>query len=130
MAGTSFRTPLDFWIHFLGGVSIAYFLFHALRIFETAVGSLTPPGHYVFAFALACTVGIFWEFAELFSDTFLHTAIQQTIEETMSDLIADACGASTALLLIGSARFFRVAVLASSRAPARPGPAGKRGFRG
>ena len=100
VARTSLREPLDFTIHFLGGASIAYFLFHALLCFEALLGKPTGFGRYLFSFALACTVGLFWEFGELFSDTFLHTHIQQTIHETMFDLIADATGAISALLLV------------------------------
>ena len=104
IARTSLREPLDFTIHFLGGASIAYFLFHALFCFEALLGKPSCFGRYLFSFALACTVGLFWEFGELFSDTFLHTHIQRTIHETMFDLIADATGATSALLLVFAAR--------------------------
>jgi hypothetical protein len=51
-----------------------------------------------------CTVGVFWEFGELFSDVILRTHIQHSLHETMRDLIADAFGAtaSVALLFVGS----------------------------
>lgn len=98
---TSFRQPLDFTIHFLGGASIACFLFHALQCFRMIFGSTTALGCYLFSFALACTGGpLFWEFGELLSDTFLHTHIQQTLHETMSDLIADTTGAISSLLVV------------------------------
>jgi hypothetical protein len=100
VAKTSLRSPLDFTIHFLGGASIAFFLFHALEGFRNLFGNPTALGHYLFSFALACTVGLFWEFGELFSDTFLHTHIQRSIGETMSDLIADATGATTSLFVV------------------------------
>jgi hypothetical protein len=97
---TSLRTPLDFPIHFLGGASMAFFFFHALDCFEAMLGTMTAFTRHLFSFSLACTVGLFWEFGELFSDTFLHTHIQITLHETMSDLIADTTGAITSLSLI------------------------------
>lgn len=79
---------------------MAFFVFHALDCFENLLGSLQPPARYVFSFSLACTVGLFWEFGELFSDIFLHTHIQQTLHETMSDLLADTAGAGASLALV------------------------------
>ena len=104
VAETPLRKPLDFWMHFSGGVAIAYFLFHAIDCFEEFLGVRTCFGRYLFAFALACTVGLFWEFGELFSDVFLGTHIQKSIHETMSDLIADTLGAIVSLLLISLRR--------------------------
>lgn len=107
IAKTSLRKPLDFSIHFLGGASMAFFFFHALECFEALLGTTTPFARYLFSFSLACTVGLFWEFAELFSDVFLHTHIQKTLHETMSDLIADTTGAIISLSLVFLARRFR-----------------------
>jgi hypothetical protein len=104
VARTPLREPLDFWIHFSGGMAIAYFLFHAINHYEQFVGAISSLGHYLFTFALACTIGMFWEFAELLSDVFLGTNIQHTLRETMSDLIADTTGAFTSLVLVGLAR--------------------------
>ncbi len=94
---TPWRQPLDFAMHYSGGVAISFFLWHALDCFASWFGTLTPFARYVFTFALACTVGLFWEFAELFSDVVYHTRIQHSIHETMRDLIADATGALTTL---------------------------------
>jgi hypothetical protein len=105
VAKTFLRQPLDFAMHFLGGAAIAFFLFEAIHRFRDLLGTLTSFGRYVFAFALACTVGLFWEFGELFSDTFLHTHIQKTLHETLSDLIADASGATTSLVVVCVLRF-------------------------
>ncbi len=93
------RHQLDFVMHYSGGVAISFFLWHALDCFAHWFGRLTPFARYLFTFALACTVGLFWEFAELFSDVVYHTRIQQSIHETMRDLIADATGALTTLTL-------------------------------
>ena len=94
---TPWRTPLDFWMHFSGGAAIAFFWFHAIDCFGALLGRVTALGRFLFSFSLACTVGVFWEFGELFSDVFLGTVIQKSINETMSDLIADAAGAVVSL---------------------------------
>ena len=107
IAYTPIRQAFDFPMHFSGGAAAAYFLFHALGCFDSAVGDLRPAPRYLFSFSLACTVGMFWEFAELLSDVFLGTRIQKTVHETMRDLSADAAGAFTALLLLALWRTWR-----------------------
>lgn len=104
VAKTRYRAPLDFMMHFLGGASMAYMFFYALDYFAPFLGSVSQVGRYLFAFSLACTVGVFWEFAEYASDVFRHTHIQQNLAETMSDLIADASGAIACLVLLGLIR--------------------------
>jgi hypothetical protein len=107
IARTSLRQPLDFPIHYLGGASIAFFVFQALPCFVMLLGRPSPFGSYLFSFALACTSGSFWEFGELLSDAFQHTHSQQSLHETMLDLIADTTGAITALILLFLYRRFR-----------------------
>ncbi|MGV3662468.1 MAG: hypothetical protein ACO1TE_19950 [Prosthecobacter sp.] len=104
---TPYRQPLDFVMHYSGGVAIAFFLWRALDCFAPWFGTLTSFARYLFTFALACTVGLFWEFAELASDVFRHTHIQHSIHETMRDLIADATGALTTLTLVFLVRCVR-----------------------
>lgn len=94
---TPHRQQLDFAMHFSGGVAISFFLWHALDCFAHWLGTLTAFARYLFTFTLACTVGLFWEFAELYSDVVYHTHIQHSVYETMRDLIADATGAMTSL---------------------------------
>jgi len=108
VAETAYRKTLDFTMHFSGGAAIAYFLYVALHEFRDWLGSPTPFGRYVFSFAMACTVGVFWEFGEYFSDVFLGTHIQKELLNTMSDLIADAAGAFSALALIFLIRRFKM----------------------
>jgi len=100
------RQQLDFLMHYSGGVAISFFLWHALDCFAHWFGKLTPFARYLFTFTLACTVGLFWEFAELFSDVKLGTHIQYNVRETMRDLIADATGALTTLVLTWFVRCF------------------------
>lgn len=97
---TPWRQDLDFAMHFSGGMAAAYGAWHALSCFERWLGSLTLIGRLLFSFALACVVGLFWEFAELASDVFRGTHIQHSVRETMRDLIADACGAVVTLSLV------------------------------
>ncbi len=103
---TSYRQQLDFVMHYSGGVAISYFLWHALDCFAHWFGQLTVFARYLFTFALACTVGLFWEFAEFFSDVQFGTHIQYSVHETMRDLIADATGAATMLTLTWIVRCF------------------------
>lgn len=103
---TPYRQQLDFVMHYSGGVAIAYFFWHALDCFASWFGTLTVFARYLFTFALACTMGLFWEFAELYSDVVYHTRIQHSIRETMRDLIADATGALTTLTLVFLVRCF------------------------
>jgi len=103
---TPYRQQLDFVMHYSGGVAIAFFLWHALDCFAHWFGKLTPFARYLFTFALACTVGLFWEFAELYSDVVYGSHIQHNVRETMRDLIADATGALTTLALTFVVRCF------------------------
>lgn len=97
---TPWRQRLDFLMHYSGGVGIAFFFWHMLDCLAHWFGQLTVFARYLFTFALACTMGLFWEFAELYSDVVYGTHIQHSIHETMRDLVADATGALTTLVLI------------------------------
>ncbi|MBL9129556.1 MAG: hypothetical protein JNG86_00040 [Verrucomicrobiaceae bacterium] len=97
---TPWRQPLDFWMHFSGGLAAAYLAWHAATCFEYWIGTLTRTGRVLFSFSAACTIGVFWEFAELASDVLRGTHIQHDLHETMRDLIADACGAAITLTLM------------------------------
>ena len=113
-----YRQQLDFVMHYSGGVAIAFFLWHTLDCFAHRFGQLTPFARYLFTFALACTVGLFWEFAEFFSDLVYGTHIQYNVRETMRDLIADATGALTTLTLTWIVRCFTTPGQAGDQPPA------------
>ncbi|HRH94299.1 MAG TPA: hypothetical protein PLB55_00115 [Prosthecobacter sp.] len=104
---TPYRQQLDFVMHYSGGVAIAFFFWHSLDCFASWFGQLTSFARYLFTFTLACTMGLFWEFTELFSDVFRGTHIQHSVHETMRDLIADATGALTTLALVFAVRLVR-----------------------
>ena len=60
---------------------------------------------------------MFWEFAEFFSDVEFGTHIQYSVHETMRDLIADATGAATTLVLTWMVRCFTVKPIATADQP-------------
>lgn len=100
IAETPYRQASDFVMHFSGGAAIAYFFFVALGEFQSWLGAPTLLGRLLFSFTMACTVGVFWEIGEQFSDTFLGSHIQKSLPETMSDLLANTTGAVSALMVI------------------------------
>lgn len=103
---TPYRVPLDFVMHSSGGVAISYFIYFMLELAAPILGTLKQAGRYLFTFSMACTVGLFWEFAEMFSDYTRGTHIQHSLPETLHDLIADATGSFILLTLIIVYRHF------------------------
>lgn len=101
-----YRVQLDFVMHSSGGAAISYFVYFALVWVASVIGVLKQAGRYLFTFSLACTVGLFWEFAEMFSDYTRGTHIQHSLPETLHDLIADATGSFILLTLIIVYRHF------------------------
>jgi hypothetical protein len=59
-------------------MAAAYLSWHALACFQPWIGTLTRFGRILFAFALALTIGVFWEFAELASDADCAAATQSS----------------------------------------------------
>jgi hypothetical protein len=110
----------DHLLHFLGGASIAYFLFAFIKQQSHLFSGNPRWVLYPIAFASSCTVAVFWEFAEYASDRFWHTSIQQSVSETMLDLVFGVVGACTTLLLIAAVRGFDSA----DAKPAQQGSAG------
>lgn len=94
------RAQFDWLLHFLGGASIALFLYQLVAIFRHRFGLLTRSGHYLFTFALACTVALFWELSEFASDVFLATDVQHSLRETMLDLVYGVVGAALCVTLV------------------------------
>ena len=95
LAGYGLTQRLDHLLHFLGGASIAYFF---LGLFASLPAARSPSWVlYLLTFAWACTIAVFWEFAEFASDQFRGTAIQQSVPETMLDLLFGVLGALTTL---------------------------------
>lgn len=87
---------VDVPLHFLGGLSIAYFLAGSLRSFagRDLVRMPDPILRWFFVLALACTTAVFWEFAEWTSDRFFGTNCQMNdLGDTLSDLLMGLFGA-------------------------------------
>lgn len=101
---TAYRTELDGVNHFLGGAAIAFFFLQAMRIVLPEI-SVTVSS-YIFSFALACTIAVFWEIGEYASDHLLRTHVQISLSETMSDLIFGVTGA--AVMMAGFAVLDRI----------------------
>jgi uncharacterized membrane protein YjdF len=95
--GSPYADALYWPLHFLGGAALAFFFFEALRIARELIGAVQVRARYVFAFALACTVAIFWELAEFAVDEIAGTQLQEDLWDTMVDLLLDLLGAAAGL---------------------------------
>jgi hypothetical protein len=104
----------DHLLHFLGGASIAYFLFGLLASLPSLFASIPSWAQYLLVFTTSCTVAVFWEFAEFASDRFLGTSVQQSVAETMLDLTFGVAGASTMLAVMAVFRGLSKSALGSS----------------
>jgi len=100
LAEFGLTNKFDHLLHFLGGASIAYFLHGFIARLPSQAASIPKWVHYLLAFTSACTVAVFWEFAEFAADQFLGTAIQQSLSETVLDLVFGVLGASATLLAV------------------------------
>lgn len=93
---------LDVPMHYVGAVVLAYVIHRGVR--HAARRGLAVPMdgwlHGLFVFALVCTTSMFWEIAEFASDRLLGTHAQLSLADTMSDMLLDAIGAATFLLVL------------------------------
>lgn len=95
----------DWTLHFLGGLTIAFFLFHVLVLLEAQIGRLSRAAHLALTYTSACTVAAFWELAEFAHCALRGITIQLSIEETMIDLFNGTLGA--AVTVVGLLLFSR-----------------------
>jgi len=96
---------LDIPMHFLGGVSIAYF-FHRASLAASAhglLGRFHRVTHIVLVFALTCTATVFWEFAEFVTDRYLRTNAQIGLDDTLKDMFFGTCGGVALLIAVAFA---------------------------
>ena len=89
-------------LHVFGGAALAFFFFQAIGIAGHSLGTLSPLGRHVLAFALACTLAVLWEIGEFVWDGIAGTRLQEGLADTMIDLICGVCGAGVALVLIAA----------------------------
>ncbi len=106
---TGVREQADHLVHGCGGAAAAYCAFVWCRVFGPRLGAVVAWTHYLAAFCVACTAGLFVELIEFAADVWLGTHVQTSIRETMLDLVSDVVGAVAALLLVafGSRRTAR-----------------------
>ena len=92
---------VDVPLHFLGGLSIAYFLAGSLGTFANRA-LVRMPDHilrWFLVLSLACTTAVFWEFAEWTSDRLFGTNCQMNdLGDTLFDLAMGLLGALFLLL--------------------------------
>jgi hypothetical protein len=104
LAQSGLTERFDHLLHFLGGASIAYFLFVLTGLLPSRFGGVARWIRFLLAFTATCTVALFWEFAEFAMDRFAGTSTQQSVSETMLDLVAGVAGAVSTLILIAGSR--------------------------
>ena len=86
---------LDLFMHFIGGVVMAFFL-HRTSINASligVIGPLHPIPQRLLVFTATCAVALFWEFAEFIADQTLGTHSQAGLEDTLGDLLFGVIGA-------------------------------------
>jgi hypothetical protein len=94
VAGTP-QAPDIYWLlHVVGGAALGLFFSRGLLIAEPLFGALRPSSRTVFAFALACSAVLAWEFAEFAVDRVFGTRLQKDNLDTMTDLLLGVCGAA------------------------------------
>lgn len=91
----SFWPDADMPLHFLGGLSIAYFVAGAFNVLshESVKSSRSKLLELVLVVSLTATVAVFWEFGEFASDLVLGTYLQGGLVDTMQDLMLGMVGA-------------------------------------
>jgi hypothetical protein len=89
------RAPDIYWLlHLLGGAALSLSFFRGLLIAQPLVGALHAATRAGFAFALACSAALAWEFAEFAVDQLFATHLQKDNLDTMTDLLLSVCGAA------------------------------------
>ena len=90
----------DWLLHFFGGVTIAYFLFHVIDLLRPRLGELSRTGHLALTYTAACTVAAFWELAEFAASLLKGIEFQDSIAETMIDLFNGCLGAALMVVFL------------------------------
>lgn len=101
------KTQIDWFNHFSGGLSFAFFSWKAMPLVYRWFGTPTSAGRLAVAFLSGCTAALVWEIIEFSSDCFLHTHIQQNIRETMMDIVNGFLGTTLTIVTLMLAGFFR-----------------------
>lgn len=85
----SFWPRADVPLHFIGGLSIAFFISGAYQLLPQQPGkrSRVVLLELVLIVSLTATAAVFWEFGEFASDQLLGTNVQVSLVNTMQDLL-------------------------------------------
>jgi hypothetical protein len=94
------RTQIDWFNHYSGGLSFAYFAWKSLPFISHWTGYPTAIGRLACAFLSGCTAALLWEIGEFTSDLILNTHIQKTVQETMMDIVNGFLGTTTTVLIL------------------------------
>ena len=95
------RTQIDWFNHFSGGLSFSYFVWKSLPFVVRWTGKPTAIGRLACAFLAGCTAALLWEIGEFASDLFLGTSIQKSVQETMMDIVNGFLGTTTTVFVLG-----------------------------
>ena len=90
----------DWILHFSGGLTIAYFLFHLIPYLEPKIGKLSTRARLLLTYTSAVTVAAFWELAEFAASFSKGTVLQHSLSETMVDLLNGVLGAAVTIVLL------------------------------
>ena len=100
LAIPGWRTQIDWFNHFAGGLSFTFFAWKSLPLLSRWTGQLTFTGRLGAAFLSGCTAALLWDIGEFASDLVLGTHIQKSIHETMMDLVNGFLGTVTTVMLL------------------------------
>ena len=92
--GYTLWPPVDIPLHLFGGFAIAFFSSGVIIAFADHEVIEHPHAliHAALVFSVACTVAVFWEFAEWTADHTLGTSCQIGLDDTILDLLMGVLG--------------------------------------
>ncbi len=94
-------TWLGMPMHFIGGISIAYFSFYTINYLqEEKYLRLNKFLLFVFVISLVSLFAVLWESYEFLVDIIFGFNYQPSLEDTMADLFIGLAGGMTAILIL------------------------------
>jgi len=94
----------DWILHFSGGLTIAFFLFHLIPLLEPRIGKLSAAARLILTYTSAVSVAAFWELAEFAASFAKGTVFQHSLSETMIDLLNGCLGAAVTVAALALSR--------------------------
>ena len=91
----------DMPLHFIGGLSIAYFVSGAFRHLSEKIPASEREGmlELLLIIGLTAAAAVFWEFGEYLLDKVWATNLQGGLENTMQDLLLGMAGGAVMILI-------------------------------